>query len=94
VGYDVDGDGTDDEVDAFPLDPREQADSDGDGVGDNADAYPNDKDRWKKDSDGDDTGLLAGDVCYIVGMLFFILVPILLIIGMHFSQKRKTKGKG
>ncbi|NIP34815.1 MAG: hypothetical protein GWN18_07720, partial [Thermoplasmata archaeon] len=45
----------------------------------------NDKDRWKKEGGGDATGLLSGDWCYVVGMLFFILVPILLIIGMHFS---------
>ncbi|UCC93329.1 MAG: hypothetical protein JSW25_01260, partial [Thermoplasmata archaeon] len=69
-------------------------DTDGDGVGDNADAYPRDKDRWKKEASEDPTGLLAGDVCYIAGMAFFILVPLLLIVGMHFSQKRKTKGKG
>ncbi len=94
VGYDADGDGVDDAEDAFPLDPEEQSDTDGDGVGDNKDAYPNDKDRWKKEGGGDATGLLSGDWCYVVGMLFFILVPILLIIGMHFSQKRKTKGKG
>lgn len=95
IGYDLDGDGADDAEDAFPRDSEEQADSDGDGVGDNADAYPNDKDRWKKeDGNGDDTGLLAGDMCYIVGMLFFILVPILLIVGMHFSQKGKKRGKG
>lgn len=33
---DIDGDGVDNGVDAFPLDPAESADSDGDGIGDNA----------------------------------------------------------
>jgi hypothetical protein len=94
IGYDHDGDGVDDDQDAFPLDPDEHLDTDGDGVGDNADAYPRDKDRWKKEAAEDPTGLLSGDVCYIAGMLFFILVPLLLIVSMHFSQKRKTKGKG
>ena len=34
---DTDGDGTPDDVDAFPTDPTEDADTDGDGVGDNSD---------------------------------------------------------
>jgi len=39
---DTDGDGVNDDKDAFPDDPNETADSDKDGVGDNADAFPND----------------------------------------------------
>ena len=39
---DSDGDGVNDDDDAFPDDPSETADSDKDGVGDNADAFPND----------------------------------------------------
>ena len=39
---DDDGDGVNDDVDAFPLDDTEWSDSDGDGIGDNADQYPND----------------------------------------------------
>jgi hypothetical protein len=35
---DGDGDGVNDDVDAFPDDPDEQFDTDGDGIGDNADA--------------------------------------------------------
>ena len=42
---DSDGDGVNDDQDAFPDDPSETADSDGDGVGDNADAFPNDPTR-------------------------------------------------
>ncbi|MEA1053119.1 thrombospondin type 3 repeat-containing protein, partial [Lamprobacter modestohalophilus] len=38
---DDDNDGHPDNVDAFPLDPTEWADSDGDGIGDNADPFPN-----------------------------------------------------
>ena len=37
VDADIDGDGYDNDVDLFPLDPSEWADFDGDGVGDNAD---------------------------------------------------------
>lgn len=43
---DLDGDGHNNDVDAFPLDPAEWADSDGDGVGDNGDAFPNDPTQW------------------------------------------------
>ena len=42
---DSDGDGVNDDEDAFPNDPTETADSDNDGVGDNADAFPNDPTR-------------------------------------------------
>lgn len=36
---DLDGDGHENDLDEFPLDPTEWADTDGDGVGDNADAF-------------------------------------------------------
>ena len=39
---DSDGDGVNDDEDAFPDDPSETADTDKDGVGDNADVFPND----------------------------------------------------
>ncbi len=39
---DIDGDGADNEDDAFPTDADESADSDKDGVGDNGDCKPND----------------------------------------------------
>jgi hypothetical protein len=92
IGYDMDGDGADDSVDAFPLDPAEQNDTDGDGVGDNADAYPNDRNRWKKDVDPNE-GLISGDLCMVVAMLTAVSMPFVLLAGMHYSQKRKKKGK-
>lgn len=52
---DSDGDGVNDDVDAFPNDPSESVDSDGDGVGDNGDAFPNDATE-SADSDGDGVG--------------------------------------
>lgn len=55
VNLDRDGDGVNDDVDAFPDDPTEWADSDGDGVGDNADVFPNDPSEWA-DADGDGYG--------------------------------------
>lgn len=42
---DIDGDGTPNEADAFPLDPTEQIDTDGDGIGDRADK-DDDNDGW------------------------------------------------
>jgi len=47
---DSDGDGYNDDVDAFPNDSTEWIDSDSDGVGDNSDLFPNDPD---KDSETD-----------------------------------------
>ena len=52
---DFDDDGTPDYLDAFPVDPAEQADTDGDGVGDHADALPEDPDETL-DTDGDGVG--------------------------------------
>ncbi|MGA1873287.1 MAG: PKD domain-containing protein [Thermoplasmatota archaeon] len=49
---DMDNDGHDDEIDAFPLDPDEWDDTDGDGVGDNSDAFPTDPSA-SIDRDGD-----------------------------------------
>ena len=52
---DSDGDGVDDDSDAFPNDASETRDSDGDGVGDNSDVFPNDASETR-DSDGDGVG--------------------------------------
>ena len=52
---DSDGDGYNDDVDAFPNDKNEWFDSDNDGVGDNSDAFPNDTNEWF-DLDGDGHG--------------------------------------
>ena len=46
IPIDTDGDGYNDNVDAFPYDSTEHLDSDGDGVGDNSDYYPYDKTKW------------------------------------------------
>ena len=50
---DTDGDGYNDDVDAFPNDSTEWLDSDGDSYGDNSDDFPNDPWEWlDSDSDG------------------------------------------
>ncbi|UCD14510.1 MAG: transglutaminase domain-containing protein [Thermoplasmatales archaeon] len=52
---DSDGDGYNDEVDAFPDDSSEWIDSDEDGYGDNSDAFPFNSSEWI-DTDGDGVG--------------------------------------
>ena len=57
---DSDGDGYNDDVDAFPSDATQWSDMDGDGYGDNAsgnmaDDFPNDGTQWS-DADGDGYG--------------------------------------
>jgi hypothetical protein len=54
-GMDSDGDGYNDELDAFWNDPTEWLDTDADGVGDNADQFPNDP-AETIDTDGDGVG--------------------------------------
>ena len=50
---DSDGDGVEDDEDAFPDDPDETHDDDGDGVGNNTDVFPQDPDeQFDKDGDG------------------------------------------
>jgi len=50
---DSDGDGVEDDEDAFPEDPDETHDDDGDGVGNNTDEFPQDPDeQFDKDGDG------------------------------------------
>ncbi|MDB4431615.1 thrombospondin type 3 repeat-containing protein [Pseudomonadales bacterium] len=56
---DMDGDGTDNEFDAFPLDPSETSDADSDTVGDNSDNCVNDANTNQLNIDGDS----LGDVC-------------------------------
>ena len=58
LDLDDDGDGVNDDIDAFPLDASESVDTDGDMVGDNADALPNDPDETV-DMDGDRVGANA-----------------------------------
>ncbi len=67
IDPDRDGDGVNNDEDAFPNDPSETKDSDGDGIGDNADAdrdgdqVPNDEDAFPDDpnesSDLDNDGI-------------------------------------
>jgi PKD repeat protein len=57
---DTDGDGYNDDEDAFPLDPTQWSDKDGDGFGDNKDGkkpdlFPDDPSEWA-DTDGDGYG--------------------------------------
>ena len=56
---DMDGDGTDNEFDAFPLDPSETGDADSDTVGDNSDNCVNDANTNQLNIDNDS----LGDVC-------------------------------
>ncbi|MGY8745574.1 MAG: hypothetical protein ACKVG2_03385 [Candidatus Poseidoniales archaeon] len=57
---DSDGDGVNDDEDAFPDDPDETHDDDGDGVGNNTDEFPQDPDE-QFDNDGDGVGNNADD---------------------------------
>ena len=58
--FDSDGDGVEDDDDAFPDDPDETHDDDGDGVGNNTDEFPQDPDE-QFDKDGDGVGDNADD---------------------------------
>ncbi|MDE0857833.1 MAG: hypothetical protein OSA38_04620, partial [Candidatus Poseidoniaceae archaeon] len=61
--FDGDGDGVNDDEDAFPENPDESKDTDGDGVGDNADLAP---------SVAND--LIYGSVGLVGAIVFFVLV--------------------
>jgi hypothetical protein len=52
-GKDTDGDGYNDDEDAFPNDPSEWKDTDNDGMGDNSDKFPNNPfEQYDSDNDG------------------------------------------
>ena len=53
---DIDGDGVENALDAFPINKLESVDSDGDGIGDNSDVFPADAGEWF-----DDNGNGVGD---------------------------------
>ena len=52
---DTDGDGVDDEIDDFPLDPNESIDTDGDGIGNNADPDDDNDDCTDAEESADET---------------------------------------
>ncbi len=61
VPPDVDGDGIEDSLDAFPNDPNESTDGDDDGVGDNGDNCPAIANSDQVDTDSDGTGDACDD---------------------------------
>ena len=80
---DSDGDGLDDQLDAFPLDASETLDTDGDGVGDNLDAYPQDATRTVLPT-ADETSSLVAEIT--VGAVLLGITTIIL-----FVIRRKPK---
>ena len=75
---DSDGDGLDDQLDAFPLDATETLDTDGDGVGDNLDAYPQDATRTVIPAADDSSSILT--IAIISGVIIVALVVIFLFV--------------
>ena len=71
---DSDGDGVNDQDDAFPNDPTETKDTDGDGVGDNSDAFPNDASKWVEEDSGEDSPFLGIPLLILSGIIGIITV--------------------
>ncbi len=80
---DSDGDGLDDELDAFPFDATEIIDSDGDGVGDNLDAYPQDSTKTVVESADDESNII--NIAIIVGTILALII----VIGLY-TKRRKS----
>jgi len=74
---DSDGDGLDDELDAFPLDASETIDTDGDGVGDNIDAYPQDSTKSVLESE-DESSTNIVNIAIIIGVILALVVVFVL----------------
>ena len=81
---DSDGDGLDDELDAFPFDATETIDSDGDGVGDNLDAYPQDSTKTVVEST-DDESINIINIAIIGGTILALII----VIGLY-TKRRKS----
>ncbi|MCH2649537.1 MAG: hypothetical protein MKZ57_06960, partial [Candidatus Poseidoniaceae archaeon] len=80
---DSDGDGLDDELDAFPFDATETIDSDGDGVGDNLDAYPQDSTKTVVESADDESNII--NIAIIGGTILALII----VIGLY-TKRRKS----
>ena len=77
--FDGDGDGVNDEDDAFPEDPDESEDTDGDGVGDNADLAPS----------------VANDLIYgSIGLVGAVVFIVLLLVGLGFTRSGPDRPDG
>ncbi|MEC7178364.1 MAG: hypothetical protein VXW28_03615, partial [Candidatus Thermoplasmatota archaeon] len=74
---DSDGDGLDDELDAFPLDASETIDTDGDGVGDNIDAYPQDPAKSVLETE-DESSTNIVNIAIIAGVILTLVVVFVL----------------
>ena len=85
---DSDGDGLDDELDAFPLDASETTDTDGDGVGDNIDAYPEDSTKSVLETTDDSSTNLV-NVAIVVGVILALIVVFVL-----FATRKKQSQEG
>ena len=94
VGYDYDGDGHDDGVDAVPTDPAEWQDSDGDGHGDLSDAYPNDPLRWEKETDGGGGGDGGGIPTATVMAVVAAAVVVVLVAAIVYLARSRPPRKG
>ena len=81
---DSDGDGLDDELDAFPFDATETIDSDGDGVGDNLDAYPQDSTKTVVESTDDESSKII-NIAIIGGTILALII----VIGLY-ARRRKS----
>ncbi|MEE9150257.1 MAG: hypothetical protein V3U20_00290, partial [Thermoplasmata archaeon] len=93
---DTDGDGYNDDIDAFPADPTQWLDSDGDGYGDNPDgnnpdAYPNDPTRWTEaQSAEDETPWYESENARYMIMLLIIVIIVCAILAGLFARSKKT----
>tara|TARA_B100000925_G_scaffold281835_1_gene254034 strand:- start:549 stop:1187 length:639 start_codon:yes stop_codon:yes gene_type:complete len=85
---DSDGDGLDDELDAFPLDASETIDTDGDGVGDNIDAYPEDSTKSVLETTDDSSTNLV-NIAIVGGVILALIVVFVL-----FATRRKQSQEG
>lgn len=95
---DSDGDGFDDDIDAFPDDSTQWSDSDGDGYGDNPDgnspdAFPDDPTRWEatQPTEGETPWYESENARYMIMLLIIVIVVCAILVGLFARPKRAAQ---
>ncbi|UCF08802.1 MAG: fibronectin type III domain-containing protein [Thermoplasmata archaeon] len=103
---DTDGDGFNDDDDAFPNDPAASVDTDGDGFPDEwnpgktaddsttglkLDAYPDDPAKWATEKEEEIPWYEEEDSVYMIGIILLVIIILIVVIAMTRRSKKTSK---
>lgn len=96
IPEDTDGDGYNDDIDAFPTDSTQWLDSDGDGYGDNPDGnnpdeYPNDPNRWTSSVGSEPAWYESENARYMIILLIIVIIVCAILAGLFARPKKAAQ---